>query len=87
MIQATAQGKETLPDGTPVQVPIELQTAWLIDRWGVGLMGPEPDFRMVVRASKALAVHRAFERDIKDRSDDDWATIRDALAKIQGWQA
>ena len=85
-IQATAQGYKTLPDGTPVSAPAELQIGFLMGRWGVQIMGPEPDLKAIIKADRALAIHRAFARDIKDRSPSDWQIITDTLKIIEGGQ-
>jgi hypothetical protein len=85
-VQATAQGRKTLPDGSPLQTPTVLQLAWLCDRWGIGLMGPEPDFRMVVQMDRALGIYRAFKKDIKDRQPEDWTIIKDVLKVVEGWE-
>jgi hypothetical protein len=73
-----------LPDGTPTRAPVELQLGWLMERWGIEVLGPEPDFKLIIKADRALAVHRAFKKAIKDRTEADWKIISDALKVIEG---
>jgi hypothetical protein len=57
----------------------------MLERWGVNLLGPEPNFRTLVRVSKALNVYHVFKKEIKDRTDDDWRIISDTLRVVEGW--
>jgi hypothetical protein len=49
------------PDKNPP--PIELQLAWLAEKWGArAVYGPEPDLKDLARASHLLRVHDVFTR-------------------------
>jgi len=40
-----------------------LQTAFLVDRWGAqAILGPEPDFRLLVHISHLLHVYNVFTK-------------------------
>jgi len=66
---------------------MELQLAWMIERWGPGVLGPQPDFKLLARCAKALDVYGAFKKDQKDRTGEDWKIIKDTLKIVEEWQA
>jgi len=66
---------------------MELQLAWLVERWGVGVLGPEPDFALACRMARAFDIHQAFAKDIDKRTEQDWKIVRDVLAVEEDWQA
>lgn len=82
MIYALTQNRKELDDGTPVSPPIELQLGWLMNRWGVEVLGQDADFKQIIKSDRALAVHRALDRDQKHRTDDDWQIISDVMRII-----
>ena len=86
MIQAKGQGQKTLPDDTPVTTPVDLQVGFLMDRWGIEVLGPDPDLKQIIKSDRALAIYRAFNTDMKNRTENDWAMIRDTIAILEGWQ-
>jgi len=59
----------------------------MIERWGPGVLGPQPDFKLLARCAKALDVYRAFKKDQKDWTGEDWRIIKDVLRVVEGWQA
>ena len=85
MIQAKAQGKAKLDDGTDVVAPIELQLGFLVNRWGIEVLG-DLDFKEIIKIDYAMLVFNAFKRDAKDRTPEDWKIVKDALSVIEGWQ-
>ena len=87
MIRAEAEGKKELATGERVSAPFELQLAWVSQTWGIQVLGANPDFKLVGKMHRALAVHRAFEKEIKDRTPNDWQTIRDTLAVLEEWKS
>jgi hypothetical protein len=65
---------------------MELQLAWMVERWGLGVLGPEPPFALVCRMEQALDVHRAFAKDQDKRTEQDWETIKSVLRVVEEWQ-
>ena len=76
---------EKLETGETVTTPLELQFAWLCQTWGIGVLGPNPKFSLVNKMNKCLVIFKAFDREIKDRTGNDWQVIRDTLAVIEEW--
>ena len=79
-------GRKELPDGTKVVAPFELQLGWLVRRYGLGVLGTVPDFKLLGRIDRALAVEYVFEKDPTKREAEDWDLIKAVLAKVEGWQ-
>jgi len=76
------QKRKELDDGTPVSPPIELQLGWLMNRWGVEVLGPDADFKQIIISDRALMVYLALDKDQKYRTDDDWQIISDVMRII-----
>jgi hypothetical protein len=63
--------------------------AWLLD-W-VGMV-PGIDFRMLTRASQAMAIYRVFrklgEKGGQGRmTPEDWETVTRVLSVVEGWES
>jgi len=71
--------------------PIELQIGWLLERYGLGVLGPKPDFMLMVRATRAAQIYSAFERlghkdGHKLLSKGEWRLVRDITLLEDEWQ-
>lgn len=86
MVVALAQKRKKLESGEEVQSPIELQMGFLLNRWGIEILGPEPDYKLIARASHAQSVYSVFRKDHRHRSPEDWEIVRSALRIIEGWE-
>jgi hypothetical protein len=68
-----------------VSPPLELQLGWLIERWGAGTF--DLDFKLLMRAERALDVFHLFRKEMKDRTEEDWTAVKKVLAEIEEWKA
>lgn len=76
-----------LADGTKVVPPLELQIGWMLERWGVGVLGPTPDWILVNRATRALSIYHIFQKagdaqGMKRMTADEWKTVGDLTALL-----
>lgn len=85
MVKATAEGLTETATGERVSTPLDLQTGWLMERWGIAILGPEPDFKIVSRASKALSVYHAFKTDHEQRSPEMWDVVKATMQSLEMW--
>jgi len=73
-------------EGVDEPAPIELQLGWMVDRYGVGLLGPAPDVKLIMRASKLSSIHKTFSRlatvGTKGMSPGEFAFIRDTMKEM-----
>jgi len=73
-------------EGVDEPAPIELQIGWMVDQYGVGLLGPAPDVKLIMRASKLASIHRVFSKlgtaGTKRMSPGEFAFIRDAMKEM-----
>lgn len=73
--------------GTNPSPPVELQVGWLLDRYGVALMGDTLDVKLVIRATKLVSIHRVFAKlcmpgGQKHLTQDEWKMI-DEIAGLR----
>jgi len=62
-----------------------------MERWGINILGAEPDFMQIIRSTRALGIFNAFHKasDVKrmnDMTQDEWKTITDTLRVVEGWK-
>ena len=73
-------------EGADEPAPIELQVGWLLDRYGLALLGEKPDMKLVMRASKLVSIHRVFSKlatgGTKAMSASEFAFIRDIMQEM-----
>lgn len=51
-----------LPNGELVATPIDLQIGWMIQRWGLQVLGDKPDIKQIIRSGKALDIYDLFRK-------------------------
>ena len=83
MVVAQAQGHSELADGTRVIAPLELQLGWLLERWGIGVLGIAPDLKMILKATKALNVSQVFGKDHRQYTPQDWKLVAHVMKLLQ----
>ena len=79
-------------EGRTESHPIELQIGWLIERYGIDVLGPEPDFMQIVKATRAAQIYSAFERlghkdGHKLLSKGEWRLVRDITLLEDEWHS
>lgn len=62
-----------------------------MERWGIAILGTEPDFMQIIKSTRALGIFNAFDKAsdakrMKDMSPDEWKTITDTLRVVEGWK-
>jgi len=88
MIKASAdRQKVILWENQEVKVvkPDELLLGFQLDRWGMAILGPEPDFKLIAKAGYATNLYYAFRKHIRERTPEDWEIISGAMKVIEGW--
>ena len=70
-------------EGADEPAPIELQIGWLVEKYGIGILGDEMDIKLVMRANKLVSIHRVFSKlstaGIKHMTPAEFMFIRDAM--------
>ena len=74
-------------EGANESAPIELQVGWLLEKYGVGLLGREPDVMLIMRANKLASIYRVFAKladgGTKSMSSSEFAFIRDVMQEME----
>ena len=83
MVVALAQGHSELADGSKVVAPMELQLGWLLERWGIGVLGVEPDIKMILKATQGLNVYAVFGKDHRQYTRDDWRVVKHVMELLE----
>ena len=70
--------------------PLMLQTGWMIERHGIGVLGDSPSICQLLQADHLVNIYRIFvklnsEGGIKRMTPNEWRVVRDTTKAIEGW--
>jgi hypothetical protein len=58
-----------------------------MDRYGIAILGQEPDIKLILRAAKLASVHRVFSKlaavGVKNMAPADFIFIRDTMKEME----